>query len=953
MNRNLTRLGFTALALVAGVVAQAQTATTGSITGVVRDASGNPLAGATVYATSAQITRTATTGADGSYRLSLLNPGEWSIKASKGGQSAPSQKTTVLVNNSSALNFKLASEASAVVTVVAASAAMDITTAQTGSVLQMEQLSAVPMARDFNNLVSLAPGTQSGGLMGGNSISGSSAIENNFIIDGLDTTDYRKGFQGASMPTDFFDQVEVQTGGFRPEFSALGGVVNAITKSGTNQFVGSAWITSDMAQLAGKQERNYYYIQAPPSYRYDYGFTAGGAILPDKLFYFVGANMINVETLPSTNAVGLTTPPATDKTTNIYGKLNYYIAEGHQLTATFNTVSDPVDYNHYYPTRGNRDTGYSSTSKNNNFSLNYDWNITSNLLLSAKYGSTSAEYHLTPVLIAPSITDYMWYGLGPGANTPGVTAGTAFIHGGTGDWTNTDKADSKQFKVDLSWYLGDHFLKFGVAQNSAKSTFIDLLAGDDRVSIVAETRPGKATPLGELRYITVTTYANLGSSAKLEWSGFYAQDQWEVSPGLRLAYGVRYEEQTVKGNGDRVFVKFNNFSDQLQPRLGLTWDVNRDGKTKFSANFAIYEERFPMQAALRTGGNETYVQKLYYGPYYAALGYHAGATYNKATGAYAVTGTPDSVSDYSGYFRDDPQPLDGLKVPKKAEYILGLDHTFPTGWTAGVHAKYRKTLRIVEDTVPTDAAGNPVDGEGFSILWNPQAGKTYQWRNNQYHSNPGGLNTWVNTVFPDPKNNYSSVDVTLDKKTDKYTLSLNYTLSHLYGNYEGVGQSSNGQADANITSTWDYFPYIGNGNLSLDRRHMLKAYGSYNFDLFGNVLALGGKLIWQSGLPKSYFDNTNDLGGYGNATPEYGMYGTRGRLPSTAVFDTHIEYQYRVSSKVKVVPTFDIFNTFNSRTQTSWDQFGTTAAGAPNPAFSSPNGWLAGRNYRWGVKVNF
>ena len=168
-----------------------------------------------------------------------------------------------------------------------------------------------------------------------------------------------------------------------------------------------------------------------------------------------------------------------------------------------------------------------------------------------------------------------------------------------------------------------------------------------------------------------------------------------------------------------------------------------------------------------------------------------------------------------------------------------------------------------------------------------------------------------------------------------------------------MGQSSNGQADANITSTWDYFPYIGNGNLSLDRRHMLKAYGSYNFDLFGNVLALGGKLIWQSGLPKSYFDNTNDLGGYGNATPEYGMYGTRGRLPSTAVFDTHIEYQYRVSSKVKVVPTFDIFNTFNSRTQTSWDQFGTTAAGAPNPAFSSPNGWLAGRNYRWGVKVNF
>ena len=108
MNRIINRLGFTAIALVAGVVAQAQTATTGAINGVVRDANGNPLAGATVIATSAQLSRTTTTAADGTFRLALLNPGEWTIKATKGGQSAPSQKTMVLVNTAETRNFKLA-----------------------------------------------------------------------------------------------------------------------------------------------------------------------------------------------------------------------------------------------------------------------------------------------------------------------------------------------------------------------------------------------------------------------------------------------------------------------------------------------------------------------------------------------------------------------------------------------------------------------------------------------------------------------------------------------------------------------------------------------------------------------------------------------------------------------------------------------------------------------------
>jgi hypothetical protein len=929
------------LAIVAGsgIYAHAQSSTTGAISGVVRDAKGSPIAGATVTASSTQLTRTAISAADGSFRLALLTPGEWSIKASKGTLTAATKKASVLVNNSSTINFDMKPEASAVVTVVATTAVMDPTTSQVGSVLQMDTLSAIPKGRDFNGLVLLAPGTQSGGAMGGNSISGASAIENSFLVDGLDTTDYRKGFQGAVMPTDFFDQVEVMTGGFRPEFSALGGVVNAITKSGTNEFQGSAWITSDMAQLQGRVEHNDFYRSTVPNYRYDLGFTAGGAIVADKFFYFLGVNQINTESIPDTNKSGYKDTVQTDKSTNIYAKFNLYLTQGQQLTATFNSVNEPIDYANRYPVAyGNRNTGYSQSNKTTNWSLNYDWTITPSLLLNAKYGSTAVEQHVTPTTIAPSITDYVWYAGGPGMHD-GITPGTAFVHGGMGDWSDTDKGDNKQFRLDLSWFLGDHSLKFGFSHANATSFVNDLLAADDRVQI---NRSGNA-----LSSIYITTYANLGSHAEISWNGYYAQDQWEVKPGFRIAYGFRLETQTVTGNDGKTFVKFNDIKDQLQPRLGITWDVNNDGKTKLSANYAVYQERFPMQAALRTAGNETYVQRRFR----ASTG---NATYNYTTGAYAYSGSPYAVYDYSGYFRDYPQDqIDGLKVPKRSEYILGMDHTLASGWTVGAHAKYRKTIRIVEDTVPTDADGNPIDGEGFSILWNPHAGQTYRWANNKYHSDPGGLNTWTNTVFPEPKNNYSSVDLTLDRKTDKYVLSINYTLSHSYGNYEGVGQSSNGQADANITSTWDYYPYVGSGDLALDRRHMVKAYGSYTFDLFGGLLAIGGKLTYQSGTPKSYFDNTNDVGGYGNATPENGMYGTRGRLPGQTVGDMHLEYQYKFSPKVKLVPSIDIFNVFNSRTQTGWDQYGTTSGSVTNPAFGYQTGWLQGRNYRWGVKLSF
>jgi hypothetical protein len=390
---------------------------------------------------------------------------------------------------------------------------------------------------------------------------------------------------------------------------------------------------------------------------------------------------------------------------------------------------------------------------------------------------------------------------------------------------------------------------------------------------------------------------------------------------------------------------------------------------------------------------------------------------------------------------------------------MGLDHTYASGWTVGIHAKYRELKNPMEDMVFTDGYGNPYDegpaisfsgtgtpllGAGAAVIGNP--GAFVQWRPNPRsmtnlilaagpsgvnymglpypynnydinilnHYNPAtGLFTINNTGYEKAGNKYSSVDFTLDKKTERQVFSFSYTWSRLEGNYEGVVSSSNGQADGNITASFDYAPYVGYGLLPLDRTHVIKLYASHRFDFFGGDLNLGAAWTYQSGTPKSLFDdgstsnghapgydtanlwNTNpnnasgnpvvmndptnpanwtggidpvlgpqgdyigptspfhDLGFYGNATPANGQLGQYGRNPALNNVDLHIDWAYKMGKKFKLIPSVDIFNVFNTRYATGSFQQATDASASLNASYGQANGWQVGRRYRFGVKFQF
>ena len=125
--------------------------------------------------------------------------------------------------------------------VTAESPLVDVKQSARQTNIRAEQVELLPKGRDFTTLVTQAPGANQEAKLGGLSIDGASAGENRYIIDGIETTNLQSGISGKNLIADFVEEVQVKSSGYTAEFGgATGGVINVITKSGTNDWHGNA-----------------------------------------------------------------------------------------------------------------------------------------------------------------------------------------------------------------------------------------------------------------------------------------------------------------------------------------------------------------------------------------------------------------------------------------------------------------------------------------------------------------------------------------------------------------------------------------------------------------------------------------------------------------------------------------------------------------------------------------
>ena len=242
-----------ALAIASPLAAQEQR---GAIEGTVMDAQHAVLPGATVEAVELTRGTSVSTGVDasGTFRFPALAPGYYDITASlQGFTSVKFERVEVLLGQIKLLSFELSlAGISEDVQVSASSPLVDARQSVRGFSLRQDLIDLLPKGRDVTSMVKMAPGANIEPKLGGISIDGASASENRFIVNGIETTNLFSGVSGHAVLPELVDELQVKSSGYAAEYGgSTGGVINVVTRSGTNAWRGGAVFNLEGDALEG------------------------------------------------------------------------------------------------------------------------------------------------------------------------------------------------------------------------------------------------------------------------------------------------------------------------------------------------------------------------------------------------------------------------------------------------------------------------------------------------------------------------------------------------------------------------------------------------------------------------------------------------------------------------------------------------------------------------------
>jgi len=300
----LGTLAVTGSSLLEDQTAHAQaSASVGSLRGTVRDKSGgNAAVGATVVATSPALQgeQVVITDDTGQYFITSLPPGVYTLTVYYTDATFSRGNVLVQLGKEAVVNITVDTGAATgkpkgeIITISGTAPIVDQGSTKTGLTITDDYTRNIPVARTFGGVVGQAAGAQSDNY--GISFAGSTSVENVYIVEGINTTDTAYGGLSSNLPNEFISETEVITGGYNAEFGrATGGIVNVVTKSGSNEFHGSVFGYFQPGGFVAeanpvKREGGSIDTETNLDYRYDLGAELGGPIVKDKIWFHVGFN---------------------------------------------------------------------------------------------------------------------------------------------------------------------------------------------------------------------------------------------------------------------------------------------------------------------------------------------------------------------------------------------------------------------------------------------------------------------------------------------------------------------------------------------------------------------------------------------------------------------------------------------------------------------------------------
>lgn len=916
------------LALVAGAAVPTLMAqTTGTLQGRVLDAKKQPVAGALVNLSGANLlgARIATTDAAGGFRFPLLAPGRCILTATKAGLNTAKAEAVVGLDKTSAVDLYMTSVAGSTVEVVADASSLDVKATTTGMNYTNETFTKLPVSRDFANIALLSPAVTEDGA--GFKVYGASGAENNYVVDGINATGVEFGTQGKKVPMEFVQEFQVKTGGYEAEYGkAMGGVINVITKSGGNEFTGDVFAYSEGQFLkSGNHHVDDANLKTKPLLLEDktleMGFDVGGYLVKDKLWFFVAYDRRNNKQENQIRAQGenLGEKAPSDSTRELFAaKLTWRPMEGHTFIAA--VLGDPEKTTGAVKTpQGTRAT-WDGEHKVGGTDLSLRYEATG----TTWFGQVQISRHNETNSILP---------VGAGGDVIQLVDNTnnGAQSGGFG------RFDEKTFSRDnlqasFTYFLGVHELKVGFDSQKDEADIRRGFSGGQLVTKltgapdqVAYSHYWWTTPNGDIVPVFNAPSIIFGSKPKHESTAYFLQDKWTPTSNLILNLGARLDQTDIK---DPQGTKVASFKDQWSPRLGLVWDFRGKGQDKVFTSFSRYYEQIPLDLVIRSFSFERNPTTFNF----SSTGMAPDAGAEAFLTEVARRSNPDHdpiASNVYGY----SEPVDpDIKGSYSDEFILGMETTIQTNYVLGAKFIRRYLGRAIEDAL------DPNSPNGDYFIMNPG------------QSHPLGA------TYPKASRDYSGVELSAQRKfADHYTWQVSYLWSRLSGNYEGAyqgigGADGTGQLDPNINSAFDLPEFIPNsdGDLSGDRRHVLKGNGFYDWD---NGLSLGASFQWESGTPISRLGFHD---GYGRYELFLIPRGTDGRTPATSKLDINLAYVMKLLQKHRLRVNFDITNLLNSQTATVIDQRFNSLEGGPQvDTYKQPFAFQAPRSVRLGVRYSF